>query len=626
MKRIFLIGALFFATFVAAQTQDILGSHDLSSGVNNVRGSMSAACLYCHAPHSGVGKGPLWAQTLSSQTYSLYSSETLQNAATQPALGESSSLCLSCHDGTVAPGLMVPYGQTNVTGKMTSLVGTQLENSHPFSLQLPLRDSASLVEGFAASGITADPTKSVKLIKGNLECTTCHNPHVQLTDKRSPRFLVRDNANGALCLACHTTAPRTVNAHENPLAQWTTSVHATSGVQVNPAAGLGGYSTVAEFACQSCHTTHNAAGSVGLLRNPVPSVANVDTTSQSCITCHAGNVNLAVPLPDVFNDFKKKAGHPFSAGSNLHSPSEKVQLDQNRHATCADCHNAHATKQTTTFGIAPGLRPAQNGVSGIAFDGSVVTGPAANQYENCLRCHGNSSGKQALTIYGYLPTRASFAGDQQNLIPQFGLTASSAHPVMRDSTAISQPSLLAAMWDLTGTTQTRPMGTRIFCTDCHNSDTNREFGGVGANGPHGSNNDHILERPYLASQVAPGLYPTGGPGTAIINLIPSPPLDPGSGGPYSLCAKCHDLNNVVANTSFSQHGKHIQAGMSCSTCHTAHGVPAGSGALSGRRLVNFDVNVVAPNNGVISFTNNTCTLRCHMKDHNSDGSVTDAPR
>jgi hypothetical protein len=265
-------------------------------------------------------------------------------------------------------------------------------------------------------------------------------------------------------------------------------------------------------------------------------------------------------------------------------------------------------------------------VSGIAFDGSAVTGPAANQYENCLRCHGNSSGKQALTIYGYLPTRASFAGDQQNLIPQFGLTASSAHPVMRDSTAISQPSLLAAMWDLTGTTQTRPMGTRIFCTDCHNSDTNREFGGVGANGPHGSNNDHILERPYLASQVAPGLYPTGGPGTTIVNLIPNPPLEPGSGGPYSLCAKCHDLNNVVANTSFSQHGRHVQAGMSCSTCHTAHGVPAGSGALSGRRLVNFDVNVVAPNNGVISFTNNTCTLRCHMKDHNADGTVTDAPR
>ncbi len=32
----------------------------------------------------------------------------------------------------------------------------------------------------------------------------------------------------------------------------------------------------------------------------------------------------------------------------------------------------------------------------------------------------------------------------------------------------------------------RTTGPRLFCTDCHNSDDNREFGGTGANGPHGS--------------------------------------------------------------------------------------------------------------------------------------------
>ncbi len=619
MKRLWLACILLVSAISVGQTGDILGAHDMGNQMNTVRGSMSAACLYCHAPHSGAGKGPLWGQTLSSQTYTLYSSETMQNASTQPVLGDSSSLCLSCHDGTIAPGMMVPYGQLHITGRMTNLVGTQLETSHPFSLQLPLKDAASLAEGFASTGQTTDPTGSVKLVKGNLECTTCHNPHNQVIDQRSKAFLVRDNANGAICLSCHTTAPRTVNTRNNPLELWNAGIHATSGVQVSPGAALGGYSTVAEFACQSCHVTHNAATAVGLLRNPDPPVANIDSTSQSCITCHAGGTNLSVPEADVFSDFKKR-GHPFAAGTSLHTPSESVQLDQNRHATCADCHNPHAAKQVTAFGPAPAIRASQTNVSGIASDGTVVSGAAVNQYENCLRCHGNSSGKQALAIYGYLPTRASFAGDQLNLIPQFSISALSSHPVMRDALGGAQPSLLANMWNLGGTVPGRPIGTRIFCTDCHNSDVNREFGGTGANGPHGSNWDHILERQYVASEVAPGTFPAGGPGSPIINLQMNPPTNP-AGGPYALCAKCHDLNNVLSDVSWSKHNLHVsQQGISCSVCHSAHGTPAG-GVGSGKRLINFDVNVVAPNGGVITYSGTSCTLRCHMTDHNSDGTV-----
>ena len=46
------------------------------------------------------------------------------------------------------------------------------------------------------------------------------------------------------------------------------------------------------------------------------------------------------------------------------------------------------------------------------------------------------------------------------------------------------------------------MGTRILCTDCHNSDDNREFGGTGPSGPHGSIFHHILERRYEFGQAA----------------------------------------------------------------------------------------------------------------------------
>ena len=172
------------------------------------------------------------------------------------------------------------------------------------------------------------------------------------------------------------------------------------------------------------------------------------------------------------------------------------------------------------------------------------------------------------------------------------------------------------------------MSTRILCSDCHNSDDNREFGGPGPNGPHGSKYSHILERRYEFSQVTPGVAPLAGPGTTIQNLLPAV-VDAGAGGPYSLCAKCHDLANVLSNASFRQHAVHINGGFSCSVCHTSHGMGAQSATISGERLVNFDLGVVAPNDNArapVSYNraNSTCTLKCHNYNHDAHGRVTPA--
>jgi hypothetical protein len=154
------------------------------------------------------------------------------------------------------------------------------------------------------------------------------------------------------------------------------------------------------------------------------------------------------------------------------------------------------------------------------------------------------------------------------------------------------------------------------CLECHNSDTNREFGGSGANGPHGSKNDHILERAYVVSMVNPGAFPAAGPGSLINNLTPNPALDPVA-SPFAMCAKCHDLTNIMSNASFASHAKHISKGVSCSVCHTSHGVPSGTTGVNGRRLVSFDLNVVAPYQNTLSYNpDGTCTLTCHMVDHN----------
>jgi predicted CXXCH cytochrome family protein len=591
---------------LTAQTQpskEVLGAHDMS-GTSSVTGPNANACIYCHVPHGG-NANTLWNQTLSNQNYTFYTSGSNQNASVQPSSGDDSSKCLSCHDGTVAVGQTIGIGTLKMSGQISDVLGTHLEGSHPFSLQLPLKDAANLVPNLVASGTTKDP--AVKLINGNVECSSCHNPHNQYVDKRAGDFLVRDNAGSPICLACHGTSARTVNGHDNSLSQWLTTVHGTSPAQVALKAGLGNYSTVAEYGCESCHVAHNSTGP-GILRKNTNRPPNVDDTAQSCFICHDGSTNLVQPILNVLADFQK-TGHPFSDPNNLHTLGESIVLDKNRHATCADCHASHASNPTTSFGLPPALRPSQNAVGGVAMDGTQVKS-ATNQYENCLRCHGASLGKQSLTVYGYMPARALYAGDTLNVLLQFANTATSEHPVMRDATGIRQPSLLKFMWDVSGKQQSRAMGVRIFCTDCHNSETNREFGGTGPNGPHGSRNDHILERPYLMSRVDPA----SGPGSTVINLVPSPILDPTS-SPFALCAKCHDLTNVNSNLSFTEHNRHIQDGFSCSTCHSAHGVQAGTLGVMGMRLVSFDMNVVAPLNGSVSYTSAGCNLRCHNHDH-----------
>jgi predicted CXXCH cytochrome family protein len=588
-------------------TGDALGVHNLGPGSSSpITGSRSDACAYCHAPHSGLNTG-LWNQKLTTQSYSTYTSNTGKNIATQPTLGGVSNQCLSCHDGTVAVGATVAYGQVTTHGamKLSDVFGSNMQSSHPFSLVVPLKDSIDLAASLVGSGKTVDATGAVTLINGNVECTSCHNPHVQAKDPVSQNFLVKDSSNGQLCLACHDPA-RTMGGQVNPLADWATSAHATSQSKISPSAMVGSYPTVASDACNSCHAPHNASGPARLLRGQ---------NEQDCIACHNGGSNIS-PMPSYGNVFAEyatpKIGHPFPASTNPHDAGEGALLNNNRHATCVDCHNAHGSEQVASFLPPPAIRTSQKNIAGVsAADGTTVLTPAVNQYESCLRCHGTSTGKQVLPIYGYFPVRAVAAGDPLNLISQFAQASTSSHPVMHTrNSALSQPSLLQNMLNLDGITAGRAMGTQIFCTDCHNSDDNREFGGTGANGPHGSRWTHILERRYEMSQATI-------PGGLINNPFPNPDLS--VNGPYAMCAKCHDLaNQVMKNTSFNDHANHINAGLSCSACHTSHGMGATSGKISGERLVNFDVNIVAPLSGIpVSYTRatNSCTLACHNVKH-----------
>ena len=637
------IVVLVTGTLFAQITGDVIGQHDLSPGSTSpVTGARPGSCSYCHAPHSGLASGrALWNQTLTKQIYSLYTSSTYHQSGAQPLLGGDSNLCLSCHDGTVAVGQTIVAGKVTTTGSMyaTDVFGTNLQSSHPLSVVLPIVDAPNLVDTLASKGQTADPTGAIKLVNGNIECTTCHNPHVQAKDLVAQYFLVKDSSGGAMCLACHDPN-RVVTGQTNPLAGWPTSVHATNNATVQNLP----YSTLSVNACFSCHTDHNAAGASELLRG---------AGDQVCLNCHSGTSpataaginpfgrNAAIPAPSLVGPAKAmaslnvaaeyaKIGHPISTGKTLlqvrtsaRNRGEATTVSPNNptETGCTDCHEPHAIGSSAALTVAPALRAAQNAVWGVSEkDGTTIVRPAQYQFQTCLRCHGANSKKLTdSSKYGYSPARLASVAEGLNVIPQFGVNAGSSHPVFHPrNSSLSQPSLLPNMWNLNGATQGRAMGTQIFCTDCHNSDDNREFGGTGPIGPHGSKWGHILERRYELSQ-APA------PGQMITNLFPSPDLS--ANGPYAMCGKCHNLSNITQNASFAKHAVHINPGFSCSTCHTSHGVGNSSSNPSGQRLISFDTNVVAPNGGSpVSYNHgpNTCTLTCHTAVHNPDGSVTHA--
>ncbi len=92
----------------------------------------------------------------------------------------------------MAVGTTVAYGQVTTHGSMYSAdnLGSNMQTSHPFSMTLPLKDNIDLAASLVASSKTADPTGAVKLIGGNVECLSCHNPHVQASDTVSLNFLV----------------------------------------------------------------------------------------------------------------------------------------------------------------------------------------------------------------------------------------------------------------------------------------------------------------------------------------------------------------------------------------------------------------------------------------------------
>ncbi len=170
-------------------------------------------CVVCHTPHNAdisVVTAPLWNHELSTSSYTVYSSPTMDESVPQP-LGIS-KLCLSCHDGTIATDNY--GGNMNGVNFITSSanLGTDLSNDHPISITWT-HNTVGRISGNTWGHCTSchdnigeDPAKFPMPfysydggITYKVECSSCHDPHYNGHDK----MLRLSNDKSNICMTCH---------------------------------------------------------------------------------------------------------------------------------------------------------------------------------------------------------------------------------------------------------------------------------------------------------------------------------------------------------------------------------------------------------------------------------------
>ena len=569
-----LVVALLFA--LPSQTQGQSGirntKHNLSANSSNsVRAATETElCVFCHTPHGGANDAPLWNRQGSGQSYTPYTSPSLQGITGQP--DGYSKLCLSCHDGSIALGSVTntpnasPGGAIGLVGAAgdgtmptgPTRIGTNLLNHHPISFVYDATVQANDGELADPASLTATAVRlyegAAPGVRNTVQCTTCHDPHTDVL----PKFLRLNprGRTGTLCLTCHVKPGWVGSAHESATAS------ATIG---------GTTAAVNEHSCFACHTPHAPPGAERLLRNGA--IGGVSAIEQTCFQCH----QVAGPAKNIQAEFAKSSRHDVANTVNAgrHRPvfitqppaglPENVLLQPGnaapdgrftdaQHVECVDCHNPHRATAANKL----------EGMRGIGITGAIIpsvrndssAAGLSEQYAVCLRCHGDS---YATALPSTLPSGLT----PSNKRTEFQPSNSAFHPVANRGRNTSAN--LNAQLAPNGLS----VNAMIRCTDCHNSNAFATTTGrvvstpSNPSGPHGSTNTTLLRANYRR---APGVTSY-------------------SATNFALCFRCHSATVLLGSTSGAStnyddaingkgnlHWVHLQdriskTGAVCGSCH-----------------------------------------------------------
>ncbi|OGR96972.1 MAG: hypothetical protein A2V88_02100 [Elusimicrobia bacterium RBG_16_66_12] len=533
----------------------INSKHDLSaaSATSGPKATAeSQPCMFCHTAHRPAQLDQLWNRSDSAVQFTFYSSNYLNNylgqaAPTMMDLKTSrTKLCLSCHDGVTALGSLfnIAPNTLEMTGPLgaSAVIGTDLSNDHPVLYDVKPGAGPPTQPGTDAE-IQLPPAGDAVKVYGTtnrVECTSCHEPH----DNTFGKFLVKSNANAALCTTCHQKTG------------YLSSAHGTSNASY--AAADGAQTTVGEYSCRNCHRTHGASSAQAyILRG---------AEENTCYNCHG---SPALPgAKNIKNLYAKASKHPTESVSGVHINPE---LDASnlktgkRHSECWDCHNPHRAKAGTHVTPGNAIGDSLLGAWGVepTYGGGVwqaatsfvrqVFNDTTNykEYQLCFKCH---------SYYAYAATPPAGYTDQS---VEYNPSNRSAHPVRNSANAqtgaVAPKALAAAQMSTPWNTNTG--NQTMTCSDCHGSDVASD-----PKGPHGSASQYMLKGPrrHWPKNAAGALW-----------SLDDVKNNKNSWAADMFCVNCHPLysNGTWAN---NVHGKsnHQRSTVYCITCHVV--VPHGA--------------------------------------------------
>ena len=364
----------------AARISDVANTkHNLSvTGPGNVTATVQdQVCVFCHTPHGATSfpGSPLWNRQLSNQTYTVYTSssldaEDIMGQLDQP--GGSSKLCLSCHDGTLALGTVnvlggqqnvditlsgtaadgtMPPGEGVLTG-FTRDLGVDLTNDHPISLTYDttlVNADTELLDPAAAAhiGVRAPGFRPLVPLEstgagGNpqIQCASCHDPHIREESATETAKFLRlnrfqqaapvggsfDPVADIVCLSCHDKTGWSTSAHASPAIANETYTPSASALREFPTA-----LPVWQASCLNCHDTHSVHGSRRLLREGTDSISQPKSggnaaLEETCYQCHSNIpavTNAANEVKNIQTDFNLARHMPITsldqaAGTEVH--------------------------------------------------------------------------------------------------------------------------------------------------------------------------------------------------------------------------------------------------------------------------------------------------------------------
>lgn len=518
-------------------------------------------CLVCHEERSTEGQGAR--KRVSSSRYASSGHAALPvpsgtrvscgachrpHASSQPALlaRAEAELCLDCHTAS------------RVSGPLGWDVAKQFAER-----------SRHAVEGTTADG----------LVGAALSCSSCHDSHLArrgATGLSDPASRLIDPATRGgtaspwtaekgtmtdFCLACHRSATEGVplppiafpiiDAARFPMFPgWDKTAFVAS------AHGTASGSSPGDRLCTACHQPHGSPNARTLVGGE-----DTSATAGLCLSCHDGS---RPGVPDIKAPLVKASRHPTLDVSGRHSDIEGPQeLGFNggspdmRHAECADCHDVHSARGGRHKPGSAAAGPSVEGAVGVRvtrWPGAPLSGPGSldleavrlsagisEEWQLCFKCHSS---------YTTLGSTRSAGNVTRDIAAEFNPVNGSYHGAVGPPKADARIAFVpGSVWAAT---------SRMTCTDCHSGD---DVDRGGAAGPHGSDNEAILARPFTGR--------TGEPGTD-----------------GDLCFSCHDRgvyggsddpSRDVSRTAFADASRNLHsvgaagAGhrVACVSCHAA---------------------------------------------------------